>query len=40
MLEIGLETSFTKKELNEMGVQIAPVSISAQEIKEIRKNQM
>lgn len=37
MLEIGLETSFTKKELDEMGVQIAPVSISAQEIREIRK---
>ena len=37
MLEANLEVSFTKKELNKLGVKIAPVVISAEEIQNIRK---
>ena len=37
MLEANLEVSFTKKELNKLGVKIVPVSISAEEIQNIRK---
>ena len=37
MLEADLEVSFTKKELDKLGVKIVPVSISAEEIQKIRK---
>ena len=37
MLEANLEVSFTKKELDKLGVEIAPVSLSAIEIQQIRK---
>lgn len=37
MLEANLEVSFTKKELDKLGVEIVPVSISAEEIQNIRK---
>ncbi len=37
MLEADLEVSFTKKELNKLGVKIVSVSISAKEIQNIRK---
>ena len=37
MLEANLEVSFTKKELDKLGVKIVPVSISAEEIQNIRK---
>ena len=37
MLEADLEVSFTKKELDKLGVKIVPVSISAEEIQDIRK---
>ena len=37
MLESDLEVSFTKKELDKLGVKIVPVSISAEEIQDIRK---
>lgn len=38
MLEANLEVSFTKKELDKLGVEIAPVSLSAIEIQQIRKS--
>jgi len=38
MIEVDLEVSFTKKELKKMGVEIAPVTITADEIKLIRKD--
>ncbi|BAF71663.1 helix-turn-helix domain-containing protein [Sulfurovum sp. NBC37-1] len=38
MIEADLEVSFTKKELKRMGVEIAPVTITAGEIKIIRKS--
>lgn len=37
MREAHIEVSFTKKELDKLGVKIAPVSISAKEIQNIRK---
>ena len=37
MLDIGLESSFTDKELKKLGVEIQPVSLSAEEIQQIRK---
>ena len=37
MLNIGLESSFTDKELKKLGVEIQPVSLSAEEIQQIRK---
>ena len=37
MLDADLEVSFTKKELNKLGVEIVPVKITAEEIKTIRK---
>jgi putative transcriptional regulator len=37
MAEAGLEVSFTKKELNKLGVKIVPVDISSEEIQQIRK---
>ena len=37
MIETNLEVSFTEKELSKMGVKIVPVSISAEEIQNIRK---
>jgi len=37
MLDADLEVSFTKKELNKLGVEIEPVKITAEEIKTIRK---
>ena len=38
MLNAGLKVSFTKKELDSLGVEIPKREISAQEIKNIRKN--
>ena len=37
MLEADLKVSFTKKELDKLGVKVASVSISAEEIESIRK---
>ena len=37
MLDSGLKTSFTEKELNSLGVEIPEVEITASEIKKIRK---
>ncbi len=37
MIEADLEVSFTKKELDKLGVKIVPVAISAEEIQDIRK---
>ena len=37
MIETNLKVSFTKKELDKLGVKIVPVSISAEEIQNIRK---
>ncbi len=37
MLEADLKVSFTKKELDKMGIKIAPVNISAETIQSIRK---
>ncbi len=37
MLEANLEVSFTKKELDKLGVKIVPVTISVEEIQNIRK---
>lgn len=37
MLEAELKVSFTKKELDKMGVDVVPVSLSANAIKNIRK---
>ena len=37
MLEGDLEVSFTKKELDKLGVEVALVSLSATEILQIRK---
>ena len=37
MVEANLKVSFTKKELDKLGVKIVPVSISAEEIQNIRK---
>ena len=38
MLNAGLKVSFTKKELDSLGVEIPKREITAQEIKNIRKN--
>ena len=37
MLESGFESSFTKKELNALGVKIPEVSINSMQIKKIRE---
>lgn len=37
MLNSGLKSSFTKKELNSLGVKIPAVLITSTQIKEIRK---
>ena len=37
MIEADMSVSFSKKELDSMGVKIAPVSLSANEIQNIRK---
>jgi putative transcriptional regulator len=37
MLEADLKVSFTQKELRKMGVEVKPVSLSAEEISSIRK---
>jgi len=37
MMEAGLQVSFTQKELKKMGVEVKPVSLSAEEINRIRK---
>ena len=37
MLEADLKVSFTKKELDKLGVNVAPVSILAESIQNIRK---
>ena len=37
MLEGDLEVSFTKKELDKLGVEVALVSLSATEILQVRK---
>lgn len=36
LLDIGISTSFTTKELNTLGVKIPIVDVSAEEIKKIR----
>lgn len=38
LIDIGLKTSFTEKELNSLGVTIPEVHLSTYQIKEIRKN--
>ncbi|MBW2167544.1 MAG: helix-turn-helix domain-containing protein [Deltaproteobacteria bacterium] len=37
MLDSGFQSSFTKKELNSLGVKIPDIVITSAEIKEIRK---
>ena len=37
MMEAGLQVSFTQKELKKMGVEVKPVSLSAEEISRIRE---
>ncbi len=37
LLTNGFKTSFSEKELNELGVKIPKVDVSAQDIQEIRK---
>ena len=37
MLEADLKVSFTKKELDKLGVEVDPVSFSSETIQEIRK---
>jgi putative transcriptional regulator len=37
MLKAGLKTTFTKKELDALGVQIPEISLSPEKIKAIRK---
>lgn len=37
MLDSGLKSSFTKKELNSLGVKIPEIIITSAEIKEIRE---
>ena len=37
LIDAGIGTSFTKKELNSLGVEIPEVKISKYQIKEIRK---
>jgi len=37
MLDADLKVSFTKKELDKMGIRIAPVNVSAEAIQNIRK---
>ncbi len=36
LLDIGISSSFTNKELNALGVEIATVDVSAEDIREIR----
>ena len=38
LINSGLKTSFTKKELNSLGVTIPEVHLSTNQIKEIREN--
>ena len=37
MLEADLKVSFTKKELDKLGVEVTPVSLSSESIHEICK---
>jgi len=37
MVNVGIKVSFTKKELDELGVKVPTVELSAEEIKNIRK---
>ena len=37
MLEADLKVSFTKKELDKLGVEVASASLSSETIQEIRK---
>ena len=37
MIEADLKVSFTQKELHKMGIKVAPVSLSPEEISRIRK---
>jgi putative transcriptional regulator len=37
MLEADLKVSFTKKELDKLGIKLTPVSFSSETIQEIRK---
>ena len=37
MLEADLKVSFTKKELDKLGVEVSPVFLSSETIQEIRK---
>ena len=38
MVNVGIEVAFTKKELDDLGVKIPLVTLSADEIKNIRKS--
>jgi len=37
MMNVGLESSFTDKELKKLGIEILPISLHAEEIQQIRK---
>jgi putative transcriptional regulator len=37
MVNVGIKVSFTKKELDDLGVKVPSVKLSADEIKNIRK---
>ncbi|RUM64176.1 MAG: transcriptional regulator [Sulfurospirillum sp.] len=37
MVNVGIKVSFTKKELDDLGVSMPPVKLSADQIKNIRK---
>jgi putative transcriptional regulator len=38
MVNVGIKVSFTKKELDDLGVKVPSAKLSADEIKNIRKN--
>ena len=38
IIDAGLKVSFTKKELDNLGVELPSVTLDAKEIQEIRKN--
>jgi putative transcriptional regulator len=38
MIEADLKVSFTKKELDKLGIKVVPVSVSAEVIQSIRKS--
>ncbi len=38
LIDIGVKVSFTKKQLDDLGVRVPSVKLTADEIKNIRKN--